>query len=359
MRGQFNTLTEVAQAVEQLEAQKYDYVPYCGQMAMTTPDYIKFNQQEYIITNYAHRQLASRLDIPKQYYDRIQSVKGLREYNVNALLDSKPEDKLLVRTYQQDGSGVARAFLSDRYKVILLDYSMMMAALLPAIQGYLNGNGNKILIKTGAITDSKFYLQLRFPNLYAPVKEGDVVCRMLTLVDSEVGAAAFDVKKSLEILRCSNGMIGESVLRKYHVGRRINGDDEDFRFYADDTMRAEMKSLRLRLRDVMKHALVEEEFMKEVKVLQEADQTPMTGTVKDVVENVTQHYGFNKHEGELVLDNVIKGGEFTKWGLSNGITALAQQIEDCDRQFELERVGAKVIDLNTNQWKSLQEEVNN
>jgi hypothetical protein len=65
--------------------------------------------------------------------------------------------------------------------------------------------------------------------------------------------------------------------------------------------------------------------------------------------------GLSKVEGGGVLRHLIEGGDLSKWGLANAVTALAHDASDYDRSVELERAGAKVIELDRTQWTRLSE----
>jgi len=349
MKGQYVSLVQLAEQIEEMEKEKQDFIAPTDKMRMIDDSVIAIEGvgKGYDINSYAHGQLASKLGIPKVYYDKMAKVPGLRTMNVNAWFHEEPK-KMLVRMLS---GNTARAFLSDRFKPI--DNKLVMGALLPAIKEF-NGGG-EIQMNSSAITDRRFYLQLLFPTLKEEVKPNDPVCAGITIVNSEVGCSSFDVKTFIQVLKCSNGMVGESVFRRYHIGRRLGDDVMDYDFYGSDTIQAELTSLKLRLRDTLKHALTEAHFLEQVQKIRDADKTPIEGKVQDVVLNVTKKYDFSEKEGQLILDNIVKSGEPTKWGLSNGITALAHEIEDYDRQYEVEKIGAKIIDLSPKDWQVLQE----
>ena len=88
---------------------------------------IKGNNHTFGISELAHQQIASRLQIPYRYYQKMQEQQpALLQENVNTWLHDAPERRM-IRTL--DGS--MRAFLSDRYR--RLDNLELCAAVLPII----------------------------------------------------------------------------------------------------------------------------------------------------------------------------------------------------------------------------------
>ncbi len=82
---------------------------------------------DFPVGNLAHQQIASRLQIPYRYYQRMQEQQpSLLDDNVNTWLQENPERRM-IRTVD----GNVRAFLSDRYR--RLDHLELCAAVLSII----------------------------------------------------------------------------------------------------------------------------------------------------------------------------------------------------------------------------------
>lgn len=342
MNSQYD-LTSLAQEIERQEAAKKDYLVSTNALLMMGDDRTigVQGQGEYGITDYAHGQIASKLGIPKAYYDFMTAVPGLRAHNVNSWLHHKPEKKM-VRTLE----GKARAFLSDRYRP--LDNFLIMQAFLPAIQG------KEVKIRANALSESRLYMQVSFPQLRAEVKPGDVVEAGVILTNSEVGAGAVDVKSMVWRLVCSNGAIRESLLRKYHVGKKIDTENEDmYDLYKNDTITAEIEAYRLKMRDVIDFALTEAHFVGVVEKMKNAIEDKITGTVTATVENVTKRFNLPESSKDKMVENIIREGNENRYGIFNSITALAHDIESPDKQYEYEKLGSKILDLTDREWREL------
>ena len=84
--------------------------------------------QEFGVGEVAHQQIASRLNIPYRYYQKMQAeAPDLLDDNVNRWLNQNPERRM-IRVLDNK----VRAFLSDRYR--RLDNLELCAAVLPVIQ---------------------------------------------------------------------------------------------------------------------------------------------------------------------------------------------------------------------------------
>jgi len=92
-------------------------------------------QGQYGVNDNTQSQISARLGIPKRYYDRMQKdAPDLLAHNVNTWFNHKPEPRM-IRTITDGGpsdtDGIARAFLSNRYRRI--DHLMVAQAVLPQI----------------------------------------------------------------------------------------------------------------------------------------------------------------------------------------------------------------------------------
>jgi len=345
MKGNYQSMQELIAEIERIERAKEDFlVPH--RVLKMEEDGETFNIQNtgsYRLTPLAHTQVAEKLGIPKRYYDQMNALPGLRAYNVNAWLQHSATEQKLVRVLD----GQNRAFLSDRF--VPFDNFVVMEALLPTLR-----NIPTLKIASLALTETRMYVQLIFPTIEAEVRVGDVVQAGITLSNSEVGYGAVDVSTLIWRLRCTNGLIGESLLNRHHVGRRIDVDNE-LNIYKRDTLVADINAFKLRLRDVIEYSLQKEVFERSVRRLQVIANDVIPNPVQ-AVQNVTKRFGFSDKEGEGIITNLITEGDATRWGLVNSITALAKSIDNCDRQFQMEQVAYEIVELPSSEWKQLIEQ---
>ncbi|MFA4971781.1 MAG: DUF932 domain-containing protein [bacterium] len=342
MKGNYETLTALAARIEEVERSKQDYLVHTRAMEMDGDNTLVItpngHTESFGIGEVAHSQIAARLAIPKAYYDRMPQVPGLRAYTVNAWLGAQNE-KRLVRTLD----GNARAYLSDSFKPY--DNFDVLSALLPTLKEHTN-----LKVWAQALTEKRMYLQVLFPNIAGEVKPGVLVAAGLVISNSEVGCGAVDVRSFLLNYVCSNGAVAESLLNKYHVGRRV--EDADYGIFRSDTVEADVKAFQLKLRDIVSTALDEARFQKKLAQMKGAAEDRINDPVK-LIEKVTRRFGLSEAEGTKVMNNLITGGDPTRWGLSNAITALAHEIESPDRQYDAESTGWDVVALSPSEWEVL------
>lgn len=340
MKTQFTNLTDFAKEIERQEQIKKDYIAPTSALTMLEDSIINIDGKgQFAINDYAHGQIAQKVGIPKQYYDKMTEIPSLRTINVNSWW-RKNEQPQLVRTIE----GNARAFLSDRYRPI--DNFLILQFFLPA----LKEAHKEVKIWSSNLSDTRMYLQVTFPLMQAEVKKGDIVQYGIILTNSEVGAGAVDIKRFIGRLSCMNGAVRESIMRRHHVGKRIDTDNMDsYDLFQDDTIQAEIDSLRLRMRDILTYELSEETFKIEMEKMR-ASADDKIFSVQKTVENVTKRFNISNKFQDYLISNMVEEGNLNRWGLSNSITALAKEFDSADIQYEMEKIGGKIIDLSKSEW---------
>ena len=305
------------------------------------------SSMSFEINDLAHSQLGTAMGIPAKYYEQMRRQKpSLLADNVNAWLDDK-DQSYMVRSYDQGGSMLARAFLSDRYR--RLDNLDVAKATLPLFAGK---EGYEIV--SAAVTERKFYLKIVNHRLEMDVVPGDIVQAGLVISNSEVGLGSVSVQPLLYRLVCTNGMVvNDYGERRTHVGRAARAVEDGFQIYSDEAMIAEDHAFLLKLRDVTMAAIEETRFAMVVSKLRESVGVPITGRVQDVIELTGKTYALNQDEQDSVLRYLIEGGDLTKYGLSNAVTRASQDIDSYDRATEFENLGWTIATLPQEQWKAL------
>jgi hypothetical protein len=266
--------------------------------------------------------------------------------NINCWLREKPETRL-VRTLDNK----VRAFLSDRFRP--LDNWMVAEAALPTLLE--KAHGGDLIIQSSEITEKRMYIQCSFPRLTDEVKVGDPVTAGLVLSNSEVGLGALNVEMLIWRLVCENGMIRQNSMRKYHVGKKVDSNDEvAIDFYRAETIEQDNKAFMMKVQDTVNHAFDELAFHEEVRKLRQAttEEIPVD-KVDDTVKEVTKKFSFTENESSSILGNLIKGGDLSKWGLANAVTALGHDASDYDRCVEYEKAGGRIIDLTEREWSAV------
>jgi hypothetical protein len=291
-------------------------------------------------TGYAHAQMASKLNIPKNYYDRMMAHSPqLLSENVNHWLGDRDETAL-VRTLR----GQMRAFLSNRYRIV--DNHDILAMVIPE----LSEMGSGIEIVSCQVTDEKMYLKVINKNLEAAISVGDPVQAGFILSNGEIGNASVSVEPFIYRLVCTNGMIlKDKRQRKNHAGRANENAD----LYASDTLQAIDDAFKLKIRDLVRSAISITTFQEAVADMQGAKSNLITGSAVKAVEVTAKAIGLNDDESKLVLNHLIRAGDLSQFGMLNAVTRTAEDTESYDRATEIERLGSSVLYLPATTWREV------
>lgn len=299
------------------------------------------------VLDYAHGQIAEWAGIPKRYYDRMRDeTPGLLDTNVQTWLWRTPARRMIRAL-----DGNVRAFLSDGYR--RLDNYDLMEHLLPVL-GEIDG----LTFHVASLTDLKMYIRAILPGLQAEIKVGQIVQAGVEIRNSEVGAGKLEIGPYLWKLDCLNGMVSNVArMGKIHVGRRAE-ETESIQIYKDDTLAADDQAFFLAARDHVRFALTEASFETIVRGMRESAESETR--VEDPIgatEKLASTYSLTDTEKGSVLANLIEGGDLSRWGIANAVTATARDLNDYDRLVELEEIGGDLVAMNRAEWRPIREAV--
>ena len=289
----------------------------------------------------AHRQISEWAGIPAKYYDRMKAeAPALLVNNVNHWFNEQPARRM-VRSLD----GRARAFLSDRYRRI--DNEEVAEAVLPV----LLGAGSDIRIESCDVTDSRLYLKAVFPKIEGEVKVGDPVQAGIIISNSEVGLGSLSVQPLVYRLVCSNGMIANDAgMTRYHVGRKV-GDGRDVEaLLRDETKLADDRALMMALQDVVRASFDAIQFNRLLDKMRVAAGSETVQRPVEAVETLAKSFTFAQSERQSILENLIRDGDYSRWGMLNAVTKTANLHPDYDRATEIEAIGGRILDLAANDW---------
>jgi len=351
-----NSLVELAKELERQKNSKMDYIVPQQQVEVVydvdeKTHKLRFMQEKeknrefvysdkFNITEHCHYQISQKSGIPYKFYENIREKHPhLLNENINTLLN---DGKNLVRTLD----GKARAFLSDRYRV-MDNYDILFQAM--EVFDELNKSGAGIEIIKANLTDTRLYVKATSDNLFGRVfgkppglekaKEGDEVRGGIIITNSEVGASAFRVEPFISVLACTNGMISDRSLARVHLGKRFDVVGEID--WSDETLKLQDMALWSLVKDMIKKTfdpIVFQEWLDDLN--QRGREKIEKPTI--AVNNVIRNHGLAKARTDLLLSKFAENG-FTRWGLSNAITNVAQEVSNYDEQVRMERIGNKII----------------
>jgi hypothetical protein len=292
-------------------------------------------------TNYCLRQICERSGIPAKYVDRMKGEHAdCLAQNINYWWQNKPEPRML-RTLL-NGSHRARAFVSNVYRP--LENADLAAIILPKLADL------DCEVLSCEITETRLYIQAATPKLEAKLVGDRVRCGIVAS-NSEVGAGAIALEPLLYYLRCLNGMVMPTVMRRYHIGKRepMMELDNAAEYYTDKTKEMDDRAFWSKVKDVVDGLFDKDRFKAMVDAFEGTTQQKVKGT--DAVEEVTARYQLSVEERDAVLNNLIEGGDSTLFGLINAVTRTASDVESYDRSVELQRIGGRLIELPASTWR--------
>ena len=307
------------------------------------------------INDYAHGQFASHLNIPKVYYDRMrEQAPALLADNVNEWLHRDPKTKRMVRTLD----GRVRGFLSDRYRS--LDNFDLAETTFPVL------GKMKAQVISAELTEKRFYIKAIFPDLCENVPAGvtlgaghdriDSIIAAVYISNSEVGAGSLRVEAGCFNTWCTNlAGFSNSSMRKYHIGRSAAAElDAAVECFTDATKRADDAAFWMKVRDVVASSCNVEAFKSQVEKMRIASGDRIESEdFPKVIEVTRKKLGLGENLQNGLLKRLIEGQSFTRWGVMNAITRVAEDQVDYDVATDLERVGGQVLELSRSDWEAI------
>jgi len=287
----------------------------------------------YPLTEWAHSQLADKMGIPAKYYSRMMEAQrfGLLAKNVNAWIPEK--ERRLIRILD----GEVRAILSDRYRP-MDNYALLYAALDEFKQ-------HGVDIHRCDLSETNMYVKVIQPHEIREIKENDKVVPGLVLSNSEVGSGGLKVEPFMLRLVCSNGLIGERVIKKVHLGERRDAGD----IWSDDTLQKKDEVLWSEVKDVIKATFDPTIFNEWVEKLKRGTEVEVESPTT-AVDSVAAQYNITEEKKKDLLDYFTTQEAPTQWGIANAITRMAQTEEKAVNQVELERAGNEIAILEPEEF---------
>ena len=355
------SITELAQELERTRESSRDLIVPTEQMSMTATGRsltVDVNGEHFGATDWAHSQIGTYTNIPKQYYDRIRTESpDLLSQSVNHGLSMAIQQAMLRKTKKTESrmlrtvDGSIRGFLSSRYR--RLDSFDLLETVFPILLE------NGFTVQSSQLTEKKMYLKATTPKITGEIKPGHVVNYGITISSSDVGCGSLQVSPFLNELICGNGMTMEQAIRKYHIGKNQGGDDIQ-ELLTDETKEQADKAFWMEVRDIVTGTMNMDVFNIQLDKLKEAaGEEIKSKKIEKVVELAMKEVGVT---GDKVKDSIVAqlasgndGRGMNKWGLANAFTFASHDVEDAsyEEASDLERAGGKIIELPKNRWEAL------
>lgn len=296
----------------------------------------------------AQLQLFEKLGIPARYGQRMRDQsQSLLATNINTWLQhsSNADMRLLIRMLD----GKVRAVLSPGYK--------MLDSYDAAFRLLKKGKDIGAVVQEMTLSDSHFSMTMLQHDWAERVDAADEVLRPghqvanfdrrmgeqeiedwilpgLKFSNSETGSGALKVEQYFWRRRCANGLIGSETMRRVHLGSQLPEG-----IITPEVRKAEAALVWTEVDAMVEAAFDRDKFIAEVKKMRGLTQEKLDDPV-GAVEVFVKDNEMSPEDRQAILNELISGGDNTKWGLLNAVTAHARKVGDAgdvDKQEELER----------------------
>lgn len=299
----------------------------------------------YRPTAVADEGISDKLRIPLAYLRcmRAENVQLLDE-NVNAWMQREPERRFMLRAFRGEnstgmpGEGVARALLSDSYK--LMDNLDMLLAALDGVKE----SGHPTRITGCDLTDRRMYVRVESEAVAVQARSllrgyrspfdgrsGDelpMISAGFVITNSEVGAGAYTITPRATIQVCRNGMtLTKDVMRAVHLGGK---QDEGVVSWSGQTQIKTLELITSKTTDAVRTFLSREYVEAKVREMEAAAGTTLDEPTK-TIEHVTKTLSIGTDTKARILSHFIRGGQMTAGGVMQAVTSTAQTLTDADQ----------------------------
>ncbi|MDN3029442.1 DUF932 domain-containing protein [Streptomyces sp. S.PB5] len=311
----------------------------------------------YRPTAVADEGISDKLRIPLAYLRRMRTENvPLLDENVNAWLREGPERRFMLRAFRggsgpgMPGEGVARALLSDSYK--LMDNLDMLLAALDGVQQ----SGHPTRITGCDLTDRRMYVRVESEAVAVQARSllrgyrspfdgrsGDelpMVSAGFVITNSEVGAGAYTITPRAVIQVCRNGMtMAKDVMRAVHLGGK---QDEGVVNWSGQTQRKTLELITSKTTDAVRTFLSREYVEAKVYEMEAAAGKTLEEPTK-TIEHVTKALSIGNETKDRILAHFVRGGQMTAGGVMQAVTSTAQTLADADQAAVLEALAVPAL----------------
>ncbi|MDX2916232.1 DUF932 domain-containing protein [Streptomyces griseiscabiei] len=311
----------------------------------------------YRPTAVADEGVSDKLRIPLAYLRRMRAENvPLLDENVNAWLREGPERRFMLRAFRSEngpgtpGEGVARALLSDSYK--LMDNLDMLLAALDGVEK----SGHPTRITGCDLTDRRMYVRVESEAVAVQARNllrgyrspfdgrsGDelpMISAGFVITNSEVGSGAYTITPRAVIQVCRNGLTQtKDVMRAVHLGGK---QDEGVVSWSGQTQRKTLELITSKTADAVRTFLSREYVEAKVYEMEAAAGKTLDEPTK-TIEHVTKSLSIGNEAKDKILSHFIRGGQMTAGGVMQAVTSTAQTLTDADQAAALEALAVPAL----------------
>jgi len=303
---------------------------------------LAIGERDFGMNRNATSQVTEYLGIPARFASRLESqFPDLLTHNLNEII-AKQDGRRMVRTM----GDTARAFLSDSYRII--DNELVFDGLYPRLQRL------GATIESANVSDDFLHLQATLA-MEGEIRVGDVVRFGVAIRNSEIGRGALSVSPLLYRLACTNGMvIADQSRRKAHIGGSfLDNAGGDWIALSSETQMLKTRAIIAELGEYLEAMATPAIFDKTLARLRDVADQELPAEPTLVVESLAARYNLLKPEADSALLALAEGRDYTRWGLANAVTVLANTATNYDRAVELETLGGRIMQMPKSDYSAL------
>jgi|13_taG_2_1085334.scaffolds.fasta_scaffold17139_2 hypothetical protein len=372
------TLTALMQKVQDNHAKSADFLTPTNQLQFRTkPETGDWAPESQIIMEGSGGEPTRFFDLNDVAFSQVAVDAGLdtktarklqrvcpEEYDgvMNKLWQSEPKKKLLrthayglnepVRYTQVGSTGVARAWVSDKFKTF--DNHNLLKSILPPLME----SDAQFKVVNAVVTDKRLYLRLKSEaHVGAGANVNDLMANGIGASNSETGHGSISVYQLFWTLACKNGMQTENRSRSAHITSARSQDD--YGLLSSEAKAADNHALELKTRDLVKAYSSRQNFDETIQKMRDAANDIVEGSVNTAAENLGKVLQLTKLENKNVLDGLMQtigqagysGQPVSRATMVNAVTAVANNPDiDCDNVDDWQKRGGQVLNMSKSDW---------
>jgi hypothetical protein len=173
---------------------------------------------------------------------------------------------------------------------------------------------------------------------FQDIPDEDWIVGGLEVSNSEVGQGGLQVKRFAVRRICINGTVMDTVMNQVHRERPREWSG----FLSPETIQKEHELVWAVVSDAIEAALDKTKFMESIDKMNAAANDVIEDPVK-VVTGLFRDNHFSDDDKQRLINNLVTGGDPTRWGLVNAITAMAHTTPNIEEQHRFEEIGGREL----------------
>ena len=298
------------------------------------------------MTEYVQRSIASYYGVHASYFRKMKAKGKLSLIcrNINEWIPTETKyNKRLIRTLDNEVIG----YLGPHY--FCINNYDLVSVVFKKLKEIAEKTGITYDVQRIDLTESHLYMKITSPQLQDEVhhfrQKGEAVEGGIIIRNTEVGDGAFIVEPFINVLVCTNGLIRTKIIEKYKQVHR--GKEQDIGTYGYNTAiyNAKMNVIIEQVRGYIDTVFTPEIFHKWVDEINGKAKIELPKPVV-AIDNLITHFNLSETMKDVILNQFTKEASPTVWGLSMAVTRVAQDEKDYESQINMERIGAKILEMN-------------